>query len=103
MKIDLKDAYYTVPIHPNHRRYLRFMYQGILYEFGCLPFGLSSAPRAFTKLLKPVVVLIRLLGIHVVIYLDDILLLHPNKDALVNIFHQVCSLLQNLGFTIKQE
>ena len=103
MKMDLKDAYYTVPIHQDHCRYLRFSYHGNLYEFRCLPFGLSSASRAFTKILKPVVVLIRSLGIHIVIYLDDILLLHQNKNDLVQIFYQVVNLLQNLGFTIKRE
>ncbi|CAB4007132.1 Hypothetical predicted protein, partial [Paramuricea clavata] len=55
MKMDLEDTYYTVPIHQDHCRYLRviFYYRGNLYEFRCLPFGLSSAPRAFTKILKP--------------------------------------------------
>ena len=102
MKTDLKGAYYTVPIHPDHCCYLQFAYLGTLYKFGCLPFGLSSAPQAFTKLLKPVV-LIRSPGIWVVVYLDDILLLHQNKDNLVKILHQVISQLWNLGFTIKLE
>ena len=31
MKLDLKDAYYTVPVHKEHRRYLCFSYQGTLY------------------------------------------------------------------------
>jgi len=44
MKLDLKDAYYALPIHPSHRKYLRFIYQDRTYEFQCLPFGLSSAP-----------------------------------------------------------
>jgi hypothetical protein len=53
--------------------------------------------------LKPVVVSIRSLGIRIVIYLDDILLLHQNKNDLVQIFYQVVNLFQNLGFTIKRE
>ena len=27
MKLDLKDAYYAIPIHHSHRKYLRFIYQ----------------------------------------------------------------------------
>ena len=103
MKLDLKDAYYTVPVHQEHRRYLCFRYQGTLYEFCCLPFGLSSAPRAFTKLLKPVATLLRSVGIRIVIYLDDILLLHQDQEELGKIFDKVLELLQNLGLTIKQE
>ena len=52
--VDLKDAYYTVPIHSVHQKYLKFMFNGTLYQYTCLPNGWSSAPRIFTKLLKPV-------------------------------------------------
>ena len=45
MKLDLKDAYYAIPIHHSQRKYLRFIYQHRTYEFQCLPFGLSSAPQ----------------------------------------------------------
>ncbi|XP_045497532.1 uncharacterized protein LOC123695669 [Colias croceus] len=52
--IDLKDAYFLVPVNKMHRKYLRFEYDGVLYEFNCLPFGLCTAPFVFTKLLKPI-------------------------------------------------
>ena len=51
--VDLKDAYYTVPIHASHQKYLKFWFDGALYKYTCLPNGLASAPRIFTKLLKP--------------------------------------------------
>ena len=35
--IDLKDAYYSVPIPAPHRKYLRFCWMGNLYQFTCLP------------------------------------------------------------------
>ena len=53
MKLDLTDAYYSVPITNSHRKYLRFQLGNRLLEYQCLPFGLTSALRAFTKLLKP--------------------------------------------------
>lgn len=40
MKLNLKDAYYAIPIHSTHRKYLKFVYQDRVYEFQCLPFGL---------------------------------------------------------------
>ena len=55
IKIDLTDAYLTVPVHPEYHKFLQFSWEGKLFRFVCLPFGLSSAPRVFTKLLKPVV------------------------------------------------
>ena len=51
--IDLRDAYYSVPITPEHRKYLKFMWRGVLYQFTSLPMGLTSSPRLFTKILKP--------------------------------------------------
>ena len=43
-KIDLKDAYLTVPIHSDHQPFLQFKWNGSLYQFTCLPFALPSAP-----------------------------------------------------------
>ena len=52
--IDLKEAYYTLPMCEEHQKYLVFQWQGQFYKFKCLPFGLTSAPRVFTKTLKPI-------------------------------------------------
>ncbi|PJE77917.1 hypothetical protein CI610_03154 [invertebrate metagenome] len=40
--VDLKDAYFSVPIAEHHRKFLRFQWRGILYEFCALPFGIYS-------------------------------------------------------------
>lgn len=51
---DLNDAYFRayflVSIHKNSRKYLKSQYRQQLYEFTCLPFGLSTAPFIFTKI-----------------------------------------------------
>ena len=52
--IDLKDAYYSVPIRIAYQKYLKFAFNIKLYQFTCMRNGLSSATRIFTKLLKPV-------------------------------------------------
>ena len=52
-KVDIKDAYYTIPILPEHQKYLKFYFKGKLYQFKCLANGLCSGPSKFTKLLKP--------------------------------------------------
>ena len=75
----------------------------MIYEYQCLPFGLSSATRAFTKLVKPVIILQRVSGIRVVIYLDDLLILNQDRTELQKIFKIVTSLLTDLGFIIKLE
>lgn len=72
--IDIKDAYYSVPIAKHHRAYLRFIWRGQLYQFTCLPNGLSCAPRNFTKLLKPALSELHLQGHISSSYIDDIYL-----------------------------
>ena len=86
--IDLKDAFFTILIHPDHYKYLRF-------EFICLPFGLSSALRLFTKVLKPFVGSIRNKGIRLVI--SSSRELFSQKAAIV------VQILESLGFIINKE
>ena len=51
MKIDLKDAYLTVPIVKHHRKFLRFSVARQELPIQTPPLGLGTAPRTFTKLL----------------------------------------------------
>ena len=54
-RIDLKSrSILSVLMHESSHRFLRFIWGSKHYTFQGLPFGLSSAPRIFTKLLKPV-------------------------------------------------
>ena len=98
--IDLKDAYLSVPVHVSSRKFLRFIWKGTCYQFKALPFGLCSAPRIFTKVLKPVAAFLRRKAIRVLIYLDDFLLLAATVEEAVENTQLVVTLLQSLGFTI---
>ena len=52
---------------------------GKFYQFKTLPFGLTSAPYVFTKLLRPIASLLRQQGLRIVIYLDDMLLMASSE------------------------
>lgn len=73
-KIDLKDTYLSVPVREDCRRFLRFQWKSGVYEFLCL----SSAPLTIIKHLHQVVAYFRRMGIRVVIYLDDILIVQAS-------------------------
>ena len=100
VKLDLKDAYFTVPVWIGHQKYLRFLWKETLWEFACLPFGLASAPRTFTKIMKPVVATLRNLGIRLIIYVDDLLILADSEQTARLHLATAQNLLENLGFVI---
>ncbi|KAM4795568.1 uncharacterized protein WCC33_000623 [Rhinophrynus dorsalis] len=100
VKIDLKDAYLTVPMAPTSQTFLRFFWNGQIWQFTCLPFGLSSAPWCFTKLLKPVVHFLRSRGVRMIIYLDDMLIMSQDKERLLSHTELTLRLLTSLGFLI---
>jgi hypothetical protein len=102
-KLDLRDAYLTVPVCNAHQPFLRFRWKGIANQFLCLPFGLAPAPRVFTKILKPVMAALRSRGIRVIIYLDDMLFLNEEREGLVADVKMASDLLQRLGFLINWE
>jgi hypothetical protein len=92
---DLKEAYNHVPVHPSMRPLLGVAWRGRCYRFKGMPFGLNDAPRVFTQLMKKAVREIReVWNIKAIIYLDDLLLLHPDPDHLLQIGKEVTKYLK---------
>ena len=73
IKLDPQDAYFSVPLHVDTRKYVKFQWEGNLYEILCLCFGLSPAPTIFTELLKILIALLRRIAIRLTFYLNRIL------------------------------
>ena len=46
--VDISSAYHHIHMHPASLPYLGFEWEGQLYRYAVLPFGLSTAPRIFT-------------------------------------------------------
>ena len=65
--IDLKDAYWHIPIRLHYRKYLGFMIGGQKFRFRVLPFGLNIAPRIFTKICRPILRELRTKGLMVLV------------------------------------
>ena len=103
VKIDLKDAYWHIPIHQDSRKFLRFRWDRKLYEMGVLAFGVGPGPRIFTKLLKVPLTVLRRLMIKLVAYLDDLLIMGKTIEETLQARDSVLYLFQQLGFTINWE
>jgi hypothetical protein len=99
--IDFTDAYYSLAIAEHHRKYLRFEFDDVLYQFTCLPNGLSSGPRVFTKILKvPLAWLRESFGITISGYIDDTILCADAASQLRADLVIAADLFQDLGFMI---
>ena len=101
--LDLKDAYLSVPVHKDSQKVLQFLWRDKCYAFQGLCFGLNTAPRIFTKLLKPVAAFLRKRGVRMILYLDDFLILGSTYQEVQSHTALAVSLLESLGFTINRE
>ncbi|XP_053195327.1 LOW QUALITY PROTEIN: uncharacterized protein LOC128379724 [Scomber japonicus] len=101
--VDLRNAYFHIPIHRGHRKYLRFFFQGTAYEYAVLPFGLSLSPRTFTKCMEAVLAPLRRQGIHILNYLDDWLVCSPSERQAQLDTLTVLNNLKNLGLALNRE
>ena len=101
--VDLRHAYYSVPIKAEYRKYLKFKWKKQLYQYTCLPNGLSNCPHHFTKLMKPVYATLRSQGYLSTSFIDDSYL-HGNtlEECTENVAKTV-ELLDSLGFILHKE
>ena len=97
-KIDLKHAYYTIPVSPSHQKYLKFANNQDLHKFTCLPNGYCHGPRKFTKVLKPPLSTLRLDNITIATCLDDCININPSLNQCWKNNQKI-----TLGFTIHSE
>jgi len=68
-----------------------------LYQFCCMPFGLTGAPRSFQCLMDSVS-----RGLPFVLtYLDDLLIYSPTPQANEQNLHQVFQCLRDAGLTLR--
>ena len=102
-KIDLKDAYFSVKIHPAHKKFLKFQWRGITYQYKALPFGLATAPRVFSKIMQGAISHVREKGVRLVQYLDDILVIASSPNQLKEHMKLVAQHLQTLGVLLSEK
>ena len=98
--MDLKDAYFHVPIHQDLKPFLRHQIGDQIWEYqgGC--FGLNVMPHIFMSIMKTFEKKWRQKGIQVYIYLDDILVIAPSKVTLASHMKRVVQDLLLGGFKI---
>jgi hypothetical protein len=91
--VDWKDAYFSVPVRAEDRKFLRFIWNKTLFQFTCLPNGLASTPRIFTKITKVFFATLRKRGFLCSSYIDDAILVGDKigceQNVIANVVHSL--------------
>ena len=98
--VDLKDAYYTVPMSVDSQKNLKFMWRNQAYAYTCLPNGLGPGPRVFTKIMKPLYAGLRQLGHINAGFIDDIYLQGSTVEECRENVKDTVELLSDSGFIV---
>ena len=98
-KLDLSQAYQQLPLDTESKKYVVINTHKGLFQYSRLPFGISSAPGIFQRVMDSL-----LQGIEgVVVYLDDILITGSTVEAHLKALEEVLSRLQRAGLRVKQK
>lgn len=103
-KVDLKDAYRVVPIHPDDWRFLGMQVDGLYYIDRMLPMGAASSCQLFQRIsdgLKSML-LKRCPSVHVFNYLDDFLFVGETKEVCEEALQRFESLCHQLRIPIAE-
>ena len=99
-KLDLSNCFLSFPLHPSVRKYFCFRFDGKLYQFTHMPFGLSTAPRVCTQLLSVVNFALAELGITDIRYLDDFFLIAASYDEMARHLSLAQSAISQFGLVV---
>ncbi len=101
--IDLKDAYFHFSILPRHRPFLRFAFEGRAWQYRVLPFGLFLSTCVFMEVVESALTPLREVGVRILNYLDDWLILAQSKEQLGDHRDLVLRHLSQLGLRVNWE
>ena len=99
---DIAKAYYCLAMHPDAQPWLGWKWRGQYYMPSCLVFGLAPAPRIFTKIMRPMMVFFRSLGVRVLGMIDDYLWA-DRPGRIIRVRSAVKTVLPQLGWSFNEK
>ena len=102
-KLDLSNCFLSFPLHPSVRKYFCFRFEGVLYQFRSMPFGLSTAPRVCTQLLSVVQFALAEQGITDIRYLDDFFLIAKFEKDMARDLRIAQSVIRQFGLVVNTD
>lgn len=100
IKTDLKSGFHHVDMAEEAWPYLGFEWEGKHYVFTQLPFGLATAPWAFTKISRELLRWWRGHGIRCTGFIDDTLFAHQSRMMLAAIRVRILRDMDNAGLIV---
>ena len=101
--VDLTDAYYMVKLHESSRKYCRFIIDGIIYEYVALPMGLTCSARIFTRVALFIGGRLRKLGVRMVLYIDDLLVIARSREECAHHVQLLLDEVAKFGFLLNEK
>ena len=96
-KLDLANAYLQLPLEEESKEYVTISTHRGLYRYNRLPFGVSSAPAIFQRIMESL-----LAGIpNVSVYIDDLLVSGSTEEEHLHTLEAVLDRLSNTGMKLK--
>lgn len=100
--IDLKSAYWQIPVAPDSKDKTAFTVPGRgLYQFNRMPFGLHNSPATWQRLMDNMFG--PLFEPYVFVYLDDIIITTPTFEKHLEILDAVFKKILDAGMTVNQD
>ena len=100
--LDLVSGYWQVPLSPDAQDKSAFITRsGLWRKWKVLPFGLTSAPTCFQRLMEQL-----LHGLHLkslLLYLDDVIVISPDFETRVTSLSEVLECFRAAGLKLKPE
>ena len=92
-----------MPIHSNHKKYFKFVWENQLYVYNVMANGFCQAPFIFNKITKPIFGVLHDKGHLSTSYLDDSLLVAFNESECYKNIKDTVKLFISLGFNIHED
>ena len=96
--LDFTQGFLQIPLTEESRDYTAFYFDGILYRFLRLPFGILNGPSAFTQCMN--IVIGDDLKQHVTAYIDDIMVHNPDFSSHIIHLRTVLQRIKEAGMTL---
>jgi hypothetical protein len=96
-KLDVRSAYNNIEIAPEDRHKTAFRFEGKLYEYNRVPYGLCTAPATFCRLISHV---LNDVDSFTTGFFDDIVIFSNNQETHFKHANEVLSLIEKSGLKL---